>query len=182
MQESRAQAPQSFNVPGRETKATKQAMLASNDPITGSSSMNGYNLRENSKPDIIELELAGLGANVDAQDVRKMAGVKHVISSTVEEDNMKGTCTGVGKVKVRLNHGETRDQLLLNYTKHGIAVKEAAIDPRKKPNLTGQPKEFAKEVTNTKNQKQGFLQTTNADVFGNTGSYQVQQWEERKFY
>lgn len=84
-------------------------MLASNDPVTGSSSMAGYNLRENSKPDVIELDLSGLGANVDAQEVRKMAGVRHVISSTVDEDNMKGTCTGTGKVKVRLNHGETRD-------------------------------------------------------------------------
>ena len=98
----------------------------------------------------------------------------HVISSTVVEDNMKGTCTGAGKVKVRLNHGETREQLELNFTKNGISVKEAIGDPRKKPNLTGQPKEFAKEVTNTRSQKQGFLQTTDGGVFGNTGSYKVQ--------
>ena len=39
--------------------------------------------------------------------------------------------------------------------------------------MTGAPKEFAKEVTNTKTQKQGFLTTTSADLFGNSGSYQV---------
>lgn len=100
-----------------------------------------------------------------------MAGVKHVIESSVVEDNMKGTCTGVGKVKVRLNHGETREQVELNFTKNGIAVREAQNDPRKRPNMTGQPKEFATEVTNTKGHKQGFLTTTSADLFGNSGSY-----------
>ena len=100
-----------------------------------------------------------------------MAGVKHVVSATVDEDNMKGTCTGTGRIKVRLAQGETRDQIELNFTKNGVAVREFASDPRKKPNMTGPPKEFAKEITNTKNQKQGFLTTTNADVFGNSGSY-----------
>jgi len=54
-----------------------------------------------------------------------MAGVKHVISATVDEDNMKGTCLGTGKVRVRLNQGETRDQIELNFVKNGIAVREA---------------------------------------------------------
>jgi len=100
-----------------------------------------------------------------------MAGVKHVISATVDEDNMKGTCLGTGKVRVRLNQGETRDQIELNFVKNGIAVREAANDPRKRPAMTGPPKEFAKEVTNTKNHKQGFLTTSNPDAFGNSGSY-----------
>ena len=104
-----------------------------------------------------------------------MAGVKHVIAASVVEDNMKGTCVGTGTVKVRLNHGETREQVELNFTKNGVAVREAAQDPRKRPALTGPPKEFAKEVTNTKNQKQGFLQTTSADLFGNSGAYQVKK-------
>lgn len=34
---------QSYTIPGRETKATKQAMLASNDPITGRSTLETYN-------------------------------------------------------------------------------------------------------------------------------------------
>lgn len=166
-------APESFAVGGRETKATKQAMLASNDPITGASSLGGYNRGENSKPAVVEITLSGLGANIDAQEVKKMAGVRHVVSATVDEDNMKGTCLGTGRIKVRLNQGETREQLELNFTKNGIAVREAAQDPRKRPALTGPPKEFAKEVTNTKQQKQGFLASSAADVFGNAGSYQV---------
>ena len=100
-------------------------MLASNDPITGQSTMGGYERGENSKPNVYELNLTGLGSDVTAQDVKKMAGVTHVINATVEEHNIKGTCTGVGKVKVRLNHGETREQVELNFTKNGVAVREA---------------------------------------------------------
>ena len=137
--------------------------------------MAGYNRGENAKPEVYELSLTGLGANVNAQDLKKMAGVKHVIAASVVEDNMKGTCVGTGTVKVRLNHGETREQVELNFTKNGVAVREATQDPRKRPALTGPPKEFAKEVTNTKNQKQGFLQTTSADLFGNSGAYQVKK-------
>ena len=137
--------------------------------------MAGYNRGENAKPEVYELSLTGLGANVNAQDLKKMAGVKHVIAASVVEDNMKGTCVGTGTVKVRLNHGETREQVELNFTKNGVAVREAAQDPRKRPALTGPPKEFAKEVTNTKSQKQGFLTTTSADLFGNSGAYQVKK-------
>lgn len=32
-----------YAIPGRETKATKQSMLASHDPLTGKSSLEGYN-------------------------------------------------------------------------------------------------------------------------------------------
>ena len=119
-------APASYNIPGRETKATKQAMLASNDPVTGQSTMAGYNKQENAKPEVYELSLSGLGSNMNAQDIKKMAGVKHVIAASVVEDNMKGTCVGTGTVKVRLNHGETREQVELNFTKNGVAVREAA--------------------------------------------------------
>ena len=87
--------------------------------------MVGYERGENSKPNVYELNLTGLGSNATAEEVKKMAGVRHVISSNVVEDNMKGTCTGVGTVKVRLNHGETREQVELNFTKNGIAVREA---------------------------------------------------------
>ena len=137
--------------------------------------MAGYNKQENARPEVYELSLSGLGSNMNAQEVKKMAGVKHVIAASVVEDNMKGTCVGTGTVKVRLNHGETREQVELNFTKNGVAVREAAQDPRKRPALTGPPKEFAKEVTNTKTQKQGFLQTTSADLFGNSGAYQVKK-------
>lgn len=86
-----------------------------------------------------------------------MSGVKHVISASIDEDNMKGTCTGTGRIQVRLNPGETREQVELNYARQGVIVGETKSDSRKRPNVTGQPKEFASEITNTKNQKQKFL-------------------------
>jgi len=136
--------------------------------------MGGYNKAETSKPEVIEFTLSGLGTAVDAREVKKMAGARHVVSATVDEDNMKGTCLGTGKVSVRLNQGETREQIELNFTKNGIAVREAAGDPRKRPAMTGPPKEFAQEVQNTKSHKQGFLTTSNPEAFGNSGGYRVQ--------
>merc|ERR1719471_873456 len=59
---------------------------------------------------------------------------------------MKGTCVGTGTVKVRLNHGETREQVELNFTKNGVAVREAAIDPRKRPALTGPPRNLLRRL------------------------------------
>ena len=41
-------------------KATKQAMLASNDPFTGDSTMKHYAAAENSKPEVVDLSLTGL--------------------------------------------------------------------------------------------------------------------------
>lgn len=63
----------------------------------------------------------------------------------------------------------------MNFAKNGVVVKEFEQDPRKKPNMTGPPKEFAKEITNTKNRKQQFLQSTEGGIFGAGGSYRVNQ-------
>ena len=41
-------------------------MLASNDPVTGQSTMTGYEKGENSKPNVYELKLSGLGSNMNA--------------------------------------------------------------------------------------------------------------------
>ena len=102
-----------------------------------------------------------------------MAGMKHVISASVDQDNLKGTCIGTGQIRVRLNPNETLDQIELNFAKQGVIMKSTKLDSRKKPNMTGPPKEFANEITNTKDQKQKFLQSTNNGVFGGAGSYQV---------
>lgn len=142
---------QSYTIPGRETKATKQAMLASNDPISGRSTLETYNrVRPAESAEVVDLTLKNLPKNADVIGVKKLAGVKHVISASVEEDNMKGVCTGAGRIQVRLNPGETVEQVELNFAKQGILVGQAKSDPRKRPNMTGAPKEFAREITNTK--------------------------------
>ena len=46
--------------------------------------------------------------------VKKNAQMKHIISTELAFDNMKGTCTGTGRIKVRLNEGETEEGLRNN--------------------------------------------------------------------
>jgi hypothetical protein len=47
---------------------------------------------------VVDLQLKNLPANADIRIVKETAGVRHVISATVEEDNMKGICTGMGRI------------------------------------------------------------------------------------
>ena len=67
---------------------------------------------------------------------------------------------------MRLNHGETADSVKLNFLKKGYNVRDYEKDPRKRPVVTGLPKEQSKDITDHKLQKQSFLQTQNPDVFG----------------
>lgn len=129
-------------------------MLASNDMITGRSTLDTYDqVRAPSDTVVVDLTLRNLPSNADVRGVKQMAGVKHIISASVDEDNMKGICTGTGKIQVRLNADETVEQVELNFAKKGVMVNATKSDPRKKPNMTGAPKEFAREITNTKDQK-----------------------------
>ena len=105
-------APVSYTIQGRETKATKQAMLASNDPVTGKSSMASYDrVQPPSATRVVDLCLSGLPCNTDLIGVKKMSGARHVISAQLDEDNMKGICTGTGRIQIRLNQGENLDDI-----------------------------------------------------------------------
>lgn len=86
---------------------------------------------------------------------------------------MKGICTGMGRIKIRLNPGETQEQVELNFARKGIMVGETKVEPGKKPSMTGPPREHAKDVGDPKQHKQKFLQSTNNGIFGGSGSYQV---------
>ena len=147
-------------------------MLASNDPITGKSSLNAYNQQRNPADiRVVDLDLKNLPQNSDLIGVKKMCGAKHIINVHLDEDNMKGICTGTGRIQIRLNANENLEDIELNFANKGVIASEHASDPRKKPNMTGPPKEFAKEITNTKNRKQQFLQSTEGGIFGAGGSY-----------
>jgi hypothetical protein len=163
--------PASFTVPGRETKAQKQAMLASNDLVSGKSTLNHYNAVQDA-PRVVDLNIADLPENFDARELKKMSGARHVISAAVDEDNMKGVCLGTGRIQIRLNQGESLDQVQLNFTKNGYRVSEHAVDPRKKPNLTGIPKEKQGDAKDAKSAKQKFLSSQMPEAVGTSGSYQ----------
>jgi hypothetical protein len=78
--------------------------------------------------------------------LRRVANVKHVIESTVDEDNVKGICTGNGRIKIRLNEGETINQVRLNFVRAGYSIDLHNDDPRKRPAMTGPAKEDKKSA------------------------------------
>ena len=74
-------------------------MLASNDPITGQSSLTAYNrVRQPAEVQVVDLVLKNLPQHADLIGVKKMSGAKHIISAALDEDNMKGICTGTGRI------------------------------------------------------------------------------------
>lgn len=98
-------------------------MLASNDPITGKSSMSAYNqVQPLAATRVVDLELKNLSANADLIDVKKMSGARHVISAALDEDNMKGICLGTGRIKIRLNQDENLEDIELNFARRGVMV------------------------------------------------------------
>jgi hypothetical protein len=71
---------------------------------------------------VVDLILSGMGANMDDKEIKKIAGVKHVISSEVDLDNLKGTCKGTGRIKIRLNDGEDTEMIRQRFTNKNIVV------------------------------------------------------------
>jgi len=91
------EAPVTYAIPGRDTAATKQSQLGSTCPITGKSSLAAYGAVQ-AKPEVVDLTINGLPEHMDARELKKASGAKHVISSTVDEDNMRGICLGTGRI------------------------------------------------------------------------------------
>jgi hypothetical protein len=76
-----------------------------------------------SKPEkVVDLVIHGLPENANAQDLRRLASVKHVVDATVEEDSIKNVCTGAGKLRVRLNEGEDIEHIKNELAKVGLDV------------------------------------------------------------
>lgn len=64
LQKTQPKTPLRAEIEGRETKAIKQAMLASNHFETGTSSLEHYvNLSKKEAPQILDLVVAGLSAD-----------------------------------------------------------------------------------------------------------------------
>jgi len=114
-------------------------MLASNNMFTGESSLNFYERAQESKPEIIDLHISNLPENIAADNLKKISGSKHVINATIDFDNLKGTCRGSGRVQLRLNNGETADQVKLNFLRLGYQVSEHDTDSKRKCTITGTP-------------------------------------------
>lgn len=106
------------------------------------------------------MDVSGLPENFDRLALKQVANVRHVIDATVNEDNVKGICTGNGRIKIRLNEGETLNQVRLNFVRAGYSVNVHSNDPRKRPDLTGPAKDDGKaSYLNAKDKKSHELRT-----------------------
>ena len=98
-------------------------MLASNNPITGSNSMQAYNrVRACDEVRVVDLQLSNLPESSDLIGVKKISGAKNVINVALDEDNMKGICTGTGRIQIRLNAEENLGDIELAFAQKGINV------------------------------------------------------------
>ena len=63
--------------------------------------------------------------------------------------------------------------MTLNFVRNGWKVAEYTQDPRKKPELTGIPKEKARDIVDARTTLQQHLSSQMPEATGNSGSYQV---------
>lgn len=81
---------------GRKTKAVKVKEMSSNF-------MGDEPTFSDPKPSlVVDFDLTNLPENANPEFIKKTAGVKHVVSATIEEDSIKNVCTGKGRVKLRI--------------------------------------------------------------------------------
>lgn len=90
---------------------------------------------------MIDIDLTGLPKDCDDATVKQVANVKHVISTDIKYDNFLGHCKGDGRVKIRLNEGETLEMVRANFIRAGYQVKTHIEDPRKKTVVSGPGKD-----------------------------------------
>jgi predicted hydrolase (HD superfamily) len=78
------------------------------------------------------LDLNNLPTNIDKIMLKKLAGVKHIVSSEYKSDNLTGLCQGQGRIKLRLSEGVDVDQVKKNFKRAGVSAKVHTEDVRKK--------------------------------------------------
>ena len=85
--------------------------------------------------------MRGLPQSADTATVKKVANVKHVISADVQHDNLTGACRGDARIKIRLNDGETEEQIKRNFMKAGYWVTDHHENQKKNTKFSGPPKD-----------------------------------------
>ena len=125
----------------KATAKEKQRFLSSH--LTEQDAFNDYRKTVNypKAGEIVDIDIRGLPADCNEQVLRKAANARHIISAEIKQDNLKGTCTGEGRIKIRLKEGETADQVRANFAKAGFMAAYHHDDARKRPDLTGPKKD-----------------------------------------
>lgn len=123
-----------MTIPGPPATATKMRDLSSD--ILGTGDSIAKYQQANAKSTVVDLDLKGLGENTQAEDLKKIAAVKHVISAQVETDSIRNVCLGTGRIKLRLAENEDVDNVKLQFLKAGFGVQEHEENPKKKSGFT----------------------------------------------
>ena len=92
--------------PVQAKNTNEHAKLAALSSSIGGADPNRF-YNNKAKGEVLDFDLSGLPESADEISVKRSANVKHVISTELVYDNMKGICRGEGRIKVRLNEGET---------------------------------------------------------------------------
>ena len=144
----------------KPTAKEKQRFLSSN--LEGHDAHAEYQRTKNYPVagDLVDIDLSGLPENADELSIKRIANVKHVINTEVQENPLKGTCTGQGRIKLRLNDGESAEQVQLNFQRAGYTANFHLDDPRKKPELTGPKKDTGEHRFFNAKQKKAYEMST----------------------
>lgn len=58
------------------------------------------------------------------RDIKEATGCKHVISTSIDVDNLRNVCKGTGRVKVRLGADDTVDMVKVRLMKEGYGIQD----------------------------------------------------------
>lgn len=138
----------------------KQKFLSSN--TFGAYAHDSYERVKNypHEGEVIDIDVSGLPPQCGELDIKQVAGVRHVISASVAQDNLKGVCTGTGRITVRLQRDETAEQVKRNFQQAGFHANLHSDDPRKKPIVTGASKDVGEHRYFNAKDKKAFEMST----------------------
>jgi hypothetical protein len=119
-----------------ETQNKKLQNLTSNIHGLQGVDANKFFHQPQNKGEVVDFVLSGLQSNIDEIEVKKIANVKHVVSTQIDVDNLKGTCVGTGRIKIRLNEGEDPEAIKQRFISKNILVQDFKIQPNKATGFT----------------------------------------------
>lgn len=94
-----------------------------------------YNvIQDHREINVISLIFTNLPKDMDAETLKAMSGVKHVVRAAVQTDNIKNECTGLGEITIRLFEGETKEEVVNRFLAAGLDVQDKPEAKQKKSN------------------------------------------------
>jgi hypothetical protein len=80
-----------------------------------------YNVvKDHRETNVFSLRFNNLPPQMDAETLKAISGVKHVVRAAVKTDNIKNECTGEGEITIRISEGETKESIVGRFTAAGI--------------------------------------------------------------